>query len=74
MNTPATDKYIGIDEAAEYLGISPITLRKWLKQNKELPRHQIGKFWKFKKSELDSWVLSGNSATENEQKNKKHAG
>lgn len=69
MNNSTTDKYIGIDEAAEYLGISPITLRKWLKQKKELPRHQIGKLWKFKKSELDSWVLSGNSATENEQKN-----
>ena len=69
MNNSTTDKYIGIDEAAEYLGISPITLRKWLKQKQELPRHQIGKLWKFKKSELDSWVLSGNSATENEQKN-----
>lgn len=56
------DNYIGIEEAAEYLGIKPVTLRKWLKQKPDLPRHQIGKLWKFKRSELDVWVNSGKSA------------
>ena len=26
------DKWIGLDEAAEYLGIKPVTLRKWIKE------------------------------------------
>ena len=56
------DNYIGIDEAAEYLGIKSVTLRKWLKHQKSLPAHQIGKLWKFKRSELDEWVNSGKSA------------
>ena len=56
------DGYIGLDEAAEYLNIKPVTLRKWIKQKDSLPAHQIGRLWKFKKSELDEWILSGKSA------------
>ncbi len=62
MSERKDDNYIGIEEAAEYLGIKPVTLRKWLKQKPDLPRHQIGKLWKFKRSELDVWVNSGKSA------------
>lgn len=62
MSERIDDGYIGLDEAAEYLGIKPVTLRKWLKKKPDLPRYQIGKLWKFKKSELDAWVNSGKSA------------
>ena len=58
------DKWIGLDEAAEYLGIKPVTLRKWIKEQKELPAHKIGRLWKFKCSELDEWVKSGKSIIE----------
>lgn len=71
MNKRIDDHYIGIEEAAEYLGIKPGTLRKWLKQKPDLPRHQIGKLWKFKCSELDDWVGSGKSAITDEQKGTK---
>ena len=56
------DNYISIEEAAEYLGIKVVTLRTWIKTKPELPAHKIGKQWKFKKSELDEWVKSGESA------------
>lgn len=56
------DNYIGIEEAAEYLGIKVVTLRTWIKIKPELPAHKIGKQWKFKKTELDEWVKSGESA------------
>ena len=50
-------------EAAEYLGIKTVTLRGWIKdRKKEIPAHRIGKFWKFKYSELDDWINSGKSA------------
>ena len=58
------DKWIGLDEAAEYLGIKPVTLRKWIKEEKEVPAHKIGRLWKFKCSELDEWVKSGKSIIE----------
>ncbi|CAK7036239.1 MAG: hypothetical protein BACD_00122 [Bacteroides rodentium] len=56
------EKYISVEEAAEYLDVKPATLRKWITRNKDVPAHQIGRLWKFKKSELDEWVSSGKSA------------
>ncbi len=56
------EKWVGIDEAAEHLGIKPVTVRDWIKKNKGIPAHKIGKKWKFKYSELDEWVKSGESA------------
>ncbi len=62
MTEMKNDNYISIDEAAEYLGIKTVTLRNWIKRDKSLPAHKIGKLWKFKRSELDDWVQSGKSA------------
>lgn len=58
----SNDKWIGIDEAAEYLGIKPGTIRDWIRKGKNIPAHKIGKHWKFKRAELDDWVSSGESA------------
>ena len=52
------DNYISVDEAAQYLGIKPVTLRSWIKKT-DIPTRKIGKKWKFKRSELDEWVNSG---------------
>ena len=62
MDKRIEDNYISLEEAANYLNIKPVTLRKWIKQNKDLPAHQIGRLGKFKRSELDEWVQSGKSA------------
>ena len=56
------ENYISLEDAAEYLNIKPVTLRKWLKIKPDLPAHQIGRLWKFKRTELDLWVNSGKSA------------
>lgn len=64
MTEAKYDNYIGIDEAAEYLGIKVVTLRNWIKKDIDLPARKIGKLWKFKRSELDEWVRSGKSAKE----------
>ena len=61
MNNPLDDKYISIEEAADYLGIKVVTLRGWIKK-KDIPAHRVGKLWKFKCSELDEWINSGKSA------------
>lgn len=57
------DRWIGIEEAANYLGVNKDTIRNWIKKDTEIPAHRIGKLWKFKKSELDAWIKSGKSAT-----------
>ena len=62
MKNKNEDNWIGIEEAAEYLGIKVVTLRNKIKNDKTLPGHRIGKLWKFKRSELDIWVKSGESS------------
>ena len=61
MKEPITDCWIGIDEAANYIGVTKDTIRNWIKKT-DIPAHKIGKLWKFKKTELDEWVMSGKSA------------
>lgn len=62
MNEEHEDKWISLEEAADYLGVNKDTIRNWIRKDKGIPAHKIGKMWKFKRSELDSWVKSGESA------------
>lgn len=64
MNEVNTEKWINIEEAAEHLGVKPVTIRGWIRNEKGIPAHKIGRQWKFKVSELDEWVKSGKSAIE----------
>lgn len=59
-----TDKWINLEEAADYLGVNKDTIRNWIRKGNCIPAHKIGKLWKFKISELDEWVKSGQSAME----------
>lgn len=61
MSSLMTDKWISIDEASKYLGVNKDTLRNWKKKDCGIPAHKIGKLWKFKISELDEWIKSGES-------------
>ena len=63
MNENYNDNWIGINEVAEYLGVTKETVRNLIKKT-DIPACKIGKLWKFKRSELDSWVKSGKSAIE----------
>ena len=64
MAEMTNDKWISIEEAAEYLGVKSATIRDWIRKGKGIPAQKIGKQWKFKCSELDEWVKSGKSAIE----------
>lgn len=55
------EKWVGIEEAAQYMDVTKDTVRNWIKKT-DIPAHKIGKLWKFKKSELDMWIKSGRSA------------
>ena len=55
------DRWLSINEIAQYLGVSSDTVYKWI-ERKSLPAHKIGRLWKFKKEEVDEWVRSGQSA------------
>ena len=61
MNENYQDNWIGLEEAANYMGITKDTVRNWIKKT-DIPAHKIGKLWKFKRSELDDWIKSGKRA------------
>ncbi len=46
---------MNIRQAAQYLGISPDTLYKYLSAAK-IPAFKLGNRWRFKKTTLDRWM------------------
>ncbi|EGO5081321.1 helix-turn-helix domain-containing protein [Enterococcus faecalis] len=64
MTNTVYEKWISLEEAAEYLSVKPVTIRDWIKRGKGIPAQKIGRKWAFKCSELDVWVKSGGSAIE----------
>lgn len=55
------DRWLSVDEIAEYLGVSKDTVYTWV-TSKGMPGHKVGRFWKFKRSEIDEWVHHGKPA------------
>jgi len=52
------DRWLSVDEIADYLGVSRDTIYSWL-ADKRMPAHKVGKLWKFQKNEVDHWIRSG---------------
>lgn len=59
-NTYSAEPWIGTKEIAEHLGVTVVTVRKWIAGGK-IPCHRVGKLWKFKASEVDERVLCGDA-------------
>ncbi len=55
------DRWLSVKEIAAYLGVKSETIYTWI-ENKRLLAHKVGRLWKFKVSEVDSWVRSGKAA------------
>ena len=56
-----TERWVDVEEVADYLRVKPDTVRSWVK-SKSMPARKIGRRWKFKISEIDDWIKSGKSA------------
>jgi excisionase family DNA binding protein len=65
--TNEPEKWSNIDEVAEHLGVHKDTIRNWVRRG-VIPAHKVGKFWKFRFSEVDEWVTSGKSTFADEEK------
>jgi excisionase family DNA binding protein len=62
----AIEPWYSVEEISRHLGVSKETIYRWLEKHK-IPAHRMGKLWKFKPSEVDTWVQAGGAAT-NENK------
>jgi excisionase family DNA binding protein len=52
-----TDKWLTLDELAEYLKLSRTKLYR-MAQKGEIPASKIGTQWRFNRKEIDDWVTS----------------
>ena len=65
MESRVEDRWLSVDEIADYLGIKRDTVYKWIAE-KGMPAHKIGRLWKFKKDEVDGWVREGKAGESND--------
>ena len=61
------DRWLSVDEICKYLGIGKDTVYKWTSL-KGMPAHKIGRLWKFKRDEVDTWVREGGAAKTEDSK------
>ncbi len=55
-----TERWVSADEISEHLGITTETLYRWI-ADRGLPGHRVGRLWKFKRTQVDAWVESGDA-------------
>lgn len=55
------DRWLSVQEIARHLGVSRDTVYTWLGKQ-IMPAHRVGRLWKFRRSEVDAWVLEGGAA------------
>jgi len=52
------ERWYSMKEICGHLGIGRDTVLKWINE-KQMPAQKIGRLWKFKVSDVDTWVKSG---------------
>lgn len=72
MHAHQEDRWLSVEEIADYLGVRPDTVYKWLARAK-IPGHKVGRLWKFKSKDVDVWVRAGGSATATHRKDSTHS-
>ena len=55
------DRWLSVEEISRHLGVSSDTVYRWIEKH-SMPAHRLGRLWKFKKDEIDSWVKAGGAS------------
>ena len=56
----SAERWLSVEEVCEHLGIKRDTIYR-LARDEGLPAHRVGKFLRFKASQVDQWVENGPS-------------
>ena len=62
------NRWLSVSEIGEYLGVSSDTVYRWI-STRSMPAHRMGRFWKFKKGEVDAWVKAGGAVEKTDKQN-----
>lgn len=60
------ERWVSLEDIAGHLDVSKDTIRSWIKKE-TIPYHKVGRQYKFRVSEVDAWVESGESADADKQ-------
>ena len=55
------ERWYSLEEISIHLGVSKDTIRASIKKE-TIPYHKVGRQYKFRVSEVDAWIESGQSA------------
>ena len=55
------DRWLSVEEIADYLGIKKDTVYKWVRK-RNMPNHKVGRLLKFQKEEIDLWIKEGRAS------------
>ena len=58
MGNEQIELWCSMKEISEYLGITSDTALSWI-EKRGMPGVKVGRTWKFKISEVDAWMRSG---------------
>ncbi len=59
--TEPHDRWLSVEEICQHLGVSSDTVYRWIDRS-AMPAHRMGRKWKFKREQVDSWVEAGGAA------------
>jgi len=51
-------RWLSVKEDSDHLGVTSDTIYRWVDE-RGMPAYRLGRFWKFKKVEVDEWVRDG---------------
>ncbi|OGQ79152.1 MAG: DNA-binding protein [Deltaproteobacteria bacterium RIFOXYA12_FULL_58_15] len=60
------ESWVSLEDVAKHLDVAKDSVYRWI-DHRGLPAHKIGRLWKFKLSEIDTWVRAGGAVQGGEQ-------
>lgn len=61
LESNEVERWLNLEEISKHLGVSKDTIRAWIRKD-TIPHHKVGRQYKFRVSEVDAWIESGESA------------
>jgi excisionase family DNA binding protein len=69
MSVVMDDRFMTLKEVAQYLHLNERTVYKWAQEG-TIPGSKLGSTWRFRRSEIDSWVEQHKNARFSSNKDK----